>query len=617
METKARRLLFGKRFLISGLISVCEKLVQLAEHSLDHDVYVDTLLGMHFDGAKGVPAESFLIFDFHRIFLHKNSALPDGPKIDSVVRHLIDDYPVHPVKVLAGYAREQFQFFYPLETLEIIPLLWGGQQPGTIITVDLSTAEIRRGTASVHPECEQPRVVESAADCLLDPTNIRLQDRITGPDMRTGISPKLDDLVQHDIGLIRQEHKRIGQFSYPVAMTEVAAGNTERFICSGRSRTMPQAVATARYEAVERHQANFLNPQAALVYGSYAAFNDVAIDPRSLCFTYVKADPFKRRIAFEDDVSMYWCSAQELLSEKTWLIPAQEIWFNTRLLPKENHCTWSTTNGCALGSSMEEAALFAILEIIERDAFLIAWYLRRRCRKIIPESVPLEDFQFLLRRARHTYGNYSIQFFDITADTGIPVVMCAAVKQAGKGPKVLLALGCRLTCGEAALAALKDLAGMADTNSYDEKRGRELLEKPEEISAPEDHAAFYSLEENFGRLEFMDFESTPVLSLEEVDRGAWIRPSDKYNVKAVVEEIATHLRDIGLTVLLKNLSHREFLRRNLFCVRAIVPHSYPMWFGYYNARFNMSERLKRLSQCFLGKPLHDQSELNLEVHPFD
>lgn len=35
---------------------------------------------------------------------------------------------------------------------------------------------------------------------------------------------------------------------------------------------------------------------------------------------------------------------------------------------------YETSNGCAIGGSLEEAIFHGILEVVERDAFLLTWY---------------------------------------------------------------------------------------------------------------------------------------------------------------------------------------------------------------------------------------------------
>ena len=100
---------------------------------------------------------------------------------------------------------------------------------------------------------------------------------------------------------------------------------------------------------------------------------------------------------YGDDMPLHWTWAHSVFGDEA-LVPAQEIWFSARNLPGEPPLVGQTTNGCALGNSVEEAALFALFEAIERDAYLLMWYLRRSGAEIYPESIEDESFQILRRR---------------------------------------------------------------------------------------------------------------------------------------------------------------------------------------------------------------------------
>src|SRR5262249_23479091 len=134
METKTQTLSFGKRLLAPSVAGLRETLLSLAAVSLNREVYVDSFLGMCLDdGLNLEPWDTFLIFDFHRIYFYENSNLLEGPTIASVLRWLRDDYCVD-IKHLTAYGLEQFDFFYPLEVLDIVSTFWSDCSPGTLIT---------------------------------------------------------------------------------------------------------------------------------------------------------------------------------------------------------------------------------------------------------------------------------------------------------------------------------------------------------------------------------------------------------------------------------------------------------------------------------------------------
>jgi len=181
----------------------------------------------------------------------------------------------------------------------------------------------------------------------------------------------------------------------------------------------------------------------------------------------------------------------------------------------------------------------------------------------------------------------------------------------------MLSAACRLRCDQAALAAIQELAGKPDANLFNQAHATKFLQHPEDISDPEDHALFYSLEENFDRLSFLNLDGQPTLTATDVDRASWIFRRGRYNLKRVIEELADNLNSLGISVLLADLTHRDFLHRNLFCLKAIMPGLYPMWFGYYGIRFTMTRRLQRLYATFFRQSLHHLNQVNLDIHPFD
>jgi ribosomal protein S12 methylthiotransferase accessory factor len=615
-------LVFGEKLLLPEAANLRQKLRQIAS-GLDRTLYIDSLLGVYFKRRKTLSeCQSFLLFDFHRIYLYENPPSAATPRGDSVVRFIMDDCNVGPLDLLVDYAAQPlFHFFYSSAVLDILPLLWVSMRPGVLFTLDLTNAEIRVNRAHVHPEIIQANTKEDVRDCLGgSDDSVVLQDCMRGPDLRSHSAVALDDLVSPDLGIIRREKLTMGNVFVPNALAAVAVGaSASSFICSGRSMKISDAVFAARCEAIERHQVNFMNPRASLIYGSYEQLQEWAIDPQSLFFSHVHVQPSEPRPTYDRGLPMYWTPAQEPFSGRQFFVPAQDIWFNTKTLPGENLCIEATTNGCAVGSSIEEAAVFALLECIERDAFITTWYLQRSCARILAESVVSKSFQMMRARLETLYENYTTDFFDVSSDTGIPAVLGLAVKQHGPGPQVILGAACRLRCEDAMFAALKDISMMlnSDPHTYNEKRARRFLEHPEEVAEPLDHSTLYSLKETFGRLSFLSDHGTVTITAEEVDRRSPLPLKSGYNLKEVLETIVQRLSRLGIPVLFKHLSHAQFANRGLFCVKAIAPGLYPVWFGYYNIRFALTERLHRLSLKFAGRPLTDRSEVNLELHPFD
>ncbi len=68
---------------------------------------------------------------------------------------------------------------------------------------------------------------------------------------------------------------------------------------------------------------------------------------------------------------MDWVWGYSFLKERPILIPELLAYYS---LGYEEGFVYETSNGCALGGSLEEAIFYGIMEIVERDSFLMTWY---------------------------------------------------------------------------------------------------------------------------------------------------------------------------------------------------------------------------------------------------
>src|SRR5687767_3194266 len=95
---------FGQALLHDEHSSLRAKIIELAKE-LTQPLRVDTVLARFADPAQTTAPEpqTWLLFDFHRLFLYNDPGLPDKPNIASVVQFIIDFYPFEQFELLAGY----------------------------------------------------------------------------------------------------------------------------------------------------------------------------------------------------------------------------------------------------------------------------------------------------------------------------------------------------------------------------------------------------------------------------------------------------------------------------------------------------------------------------------
>lgn len=114
----------------------------------------------------------------------------------------------------------------------------------------------------------------------------------------------------------------------------------------------------------------------------------------------------------------------------------------------------ATTNGVAAGASIDDAAIRAFVELVERDAVAIWWYNRLARPRLAPSStgdrlIAAYDL-WAGRRGR------PLALYDLSHDCDVPVV--AAVTHDGDGRHIALGFGAGATTAAAARHAVGELA---------------------------------------------------------------------------------------------------------------------------------------------------------------
>lgn len=89
---------------------------------------------------------------------------------------------------------------------------------------------------------------------------------------------------------------------------------------------------------------------------------------------------------FDPDRAHEWVSGFSLRDgDRVW-IPRELVYYAE--VPEHERWALGTSSGCATGTSVDEATVFGLLELIERDTFVNAWYGAIDAMPVLPESVP-------------------------------------------------------------------------------------------------------------------------------------------------------------------------------------------------------------------------------------
>lgn len=152
-----------------------------------------------------------------------------------------------------------------------------------------------------------------------------------------------------------------------------------------------------------------------------------------------------------DDSPLDWIEAEDAKTGDRFFVPADAVLIGRREAGDPAAVAVADSNGCACGSTVEDAKRTALLELIERDAAARWWYGQRKRECLDPAifgpSSELRDY--LDARSRH------FLLFNITTDLAVPVVAAASFEP--DGSVVALGFAAKPSLTEAARAATVEM----------------------------------------------------------------------------------------------------------------------------------------------------------------
>jgi ribosomal protein S12 methylthiotransferase accessory factor len=198
------------------------------------------------------------------------------------------------------------------------------------------------------------------------------------------------------------------------------------------SSTEPHlAMETSLCEAMER----FLGTRCdleSLTYGTYVDLAPEAVDPRD--FVLPTRSEYERTgnayVRYVEDLALHWCSGYQIAGGKLLprLLPATLAVLKFSMEHREERFAPSLSPGTASGPGYVEALLHGTYELVERDAFMLAWLNRRAGPRL--EIAELRDAQLTSSLRRLHADGFRATFVDLTTELGIPVVLAAVGRDA-------------------------------------------------------------------------------------------------------------------------------------------------------------------------------------------
>ncbi|MFJ6568530.1 TOMM precursor leader peptide-binding protein [Streptomyces sp. NPDC091292] len=390
---------------------------------------------------------------------------------------------------------------------------------------------------------------------------------------------------------------------------------------SGQANGFDASRNLAFLEGLERYAGTHRRTGTAPVSAAYSALvaaGTPAVDPAACGFyapeTY-RDDPMVS--PFDPDRPIPWVWGYSLRDERPLLVPARLVHYSAGLA--SDNFVFECSNGCAIGGCLEEAVLGGLLELIERDAFLAAWYGATPLPEIDLDTVADPTVRTMIDRA--ALQGYAVHAFDNRIDLAVPVVTGLAVRRDGGPGTYSFGAGASLDPGAALEGALSEVLTYIPhlPRQVEERRGEleAMADDFTKVLHLKDHAQLFGLPRMTEHVRTY-LEPSSVRPMREIyaDWETLDRPRTG-DLRDDVAFVRDELVSAGHDVVVVDQTTPEQHRIGLRTVATLVPGLLPIDFGWSRQRAPLLPRLR--TAAFEGglrdAPLRG-AEIRRVPHPF-
>ena len=264
-----------------------------------------------------------------------------------------------------------------------------------------------------------------------------------------------------------------------------------------------------------------------------------------------------------ESTPMHWVSAYSLSKEQPVMVPASCVYipyfFNRSDEPRTHN---PVSTGLACGSNLAPAIYKAILEVIERDAFMIMWQNQLPCPRIDLSTVQDPFNRSILNELERLPVECHAHF--ISTDNGVPVIVVILRNTTGQPPHTVIGMSADLNPVKALMLALEEVSlswlgmGRYCLTKKDYQPSKDYKDANDLIR----HALVHAMDPDLGKSwEFLR-SSTEIISMQDIQNE---------NADKTVDNIQTLVNKLKGNVIVKDLTTVDVEDVGFKVVRAVVP----------------------------------------------
>jgi ribosomal protein S12 methylthiotransferase accessory factor len=300
-----------------------------------------------------------------------------------------------------------------------------------------------------------------------------------------------------------------------------------------------------------------------------------------------------------------YCPAQLV----SWRYYSKNTKTPERATNKEPLLRWCISTGLATSQSLDGAIKKGVLEVIERDAFMITYLNNISAPVIDLEYLSFQDEE--LEKICEVFKRYNLEIYCVKLLTDFPVYSIAGViiDRTGRGPAFTIGNCASFDLKQAILSSLTEAHSLR--LSLKKRFTDSLIKNKSEMNAI-DRIIYWSKLENLPKINFFTSGSKIKIDLDTEKNFYDIAKETEKNTNNKLNILLKNLKNKKLEACYVEVSDYRIKKMGLRSVQVVIPELQPLYLSE-NLPYQGVKRLKSIPSKLGYQPAE---ELNQEPHPF-
>ena len=308
--------------------------------------------------------------------------------------------------------------------------------------------------------------------------------------------------------------------------------------------------------------------------------------------------PFSR---YFSDKKISWIKSEDIVSNQEILLPVQSVFLKYSNVKEKEIFNFTTSTGLACGSDTVSTKLGSLLEVIERDSFMLTWLFKIPSIAIEMDIIENIELKIIYNHiCEYLVGEDKLHIFDISRTKGVYTILALIRNDLSHSHGLVVSAASHISPSLAILKALEELIQVYVLAYGKLVEDSTRLEKID-VNTIDKHLFYYNTGERNKNIDFL-FANDRTVKLSKMKD--YSTTASKENLDYIINLF----REKGCPILVTDVTKAVVRKEGFHVLKTVIPEYVELEYDY-NIRRMKSKRIDKYAEKY-GEVLND------EPHPF-